>query len=1454
MIEVNGVKCWALIDTGSVVSSISETFYKQHCEHLPLQSVDSICDLKLIGATGTEIDVLGFIEVDVKLPALQDTMPVLMTIFRSSLLDNGAPALIGSNIIDGWKMSLREQYKSSGRLPSVNDIIDNWVLDGNKVGDVVIEHNVRMQPTGFSECALIDAKLTMQDVKPYERQVVFSPHAKYDKMAGIMLESQIINIPKRQQTMHLKIPAMNHQMYQKTLQCGTIGDLESVQSTFKPTAENLDNNDVTRDQFLAEFSGVRSQWSSEIKEKMDNLLWKHRKTFAMNSHELGCSSLEEHDIIMEGEQKEPVRERYRRIPPSMYQSVKEELEKMLKSKVIVPSSSPWCSPVTIAVKKNGTPRVCVDFRSLNLRTKKDAKTIPRVSDMLDTLNGKRVFSSLDMMSGFWQVKMAKRAQELTAFTAGPLGFYEFRRMPFGLCNSGATFQRMMEKVLKPLLHKIALVYIDDVIIYSTTEDEHIKHLDEVFATLSRFGLRLRPAKCKLLKDKLTFLGHQISVQGVTKDPEKVSAVRDYKTPTSVQELRRFLGTCGFMRRYLRNFAIIAKPLTDLLVGYSNKKKNRASNRKLEKQRWHWKGEHEEAFKQLKDAICEDVILKYPDFNQPFRIQTDASRTGLGAMLEQEEDGKWRPVAFASRKTSDTEKNYPTHKLEYLALKWAITEKFQDYVCAAPFTVYTDNAPLTHVWKSAKLDATGQRWLASLENFDFKVVYKPGATNTVADALSRQYEDTPSNASYKQWAKDRCVGYSEEQKQPSVSAVHKADKELLVDTEYDWTKLQESDDAIMNVKKAIDNDENPSESMIRKMPKFQRNLFQCFDKLCVYNNLLCYKSGESPRVLVVPESHHVVVAERYHSHGHFSNNKVKHLIERTCFWPTLTTIVKEVCNLCERCQKRKTPKYHTRVPLRPLRSQVGPMAQISMDFLNIDNRNEAKYKVLTVVDNFTKYGFAFDVKSENALNLAKLLYRHVYTKFGIPLVVHTDQGKSFLAKVVQELNKMLDIEHTTTTIYQPQSNGACERLNRTVIDRLGTLPPNQKQKWHEQLHGLMLVYNSTVHYSTGMSPFQAMFMRSPRIPVDCLLKIPQVNNDENVKSPQSYAESKMKELQEMYTQCAQNTLKSHKRNKKLYDKKCKGPRELQSGDKVLVRKHTPRNKIDDHYQAEIHVVIKKKHENSVVYCVKGLETSIVKYYHQDHLVLFRERDAKTKELKHVLDLPSWHDTRCIKSHEEPEFVRKESINKVVSITYGEANDLTADYTIDVPLRFTEKTIVNALKEANKTGATSAMLVLPKQQSVCSLFNEMLSGVRRSIESKKWDRIAIIISDSNIYNKMICVFSKYFPKTTVEATETEQWTAETDDELSEEPIAIPNIGQQLEEQQAEEEHSEEEQSEEEQSEEEQSEDEHSDDEQSDNEQSEVEDADNEEDEPVLRRSTRIRRQPDRYGDCVMCAHST
>ena len=259
----------------------------------------------------------------------------------------------------------------------------------------------------------------------------------------------------------------------------------------------------------------------------------------------------------------------------------------------------------------------------------------------------------------------------------------------------------------------------------------------------------------------------------------------------------------------------------------------------------------------------------------------------------------------------------------------------------------------------------------------------------------------------------------------------------------------------------------------------------------------------------------------------------------------------------------------------------------------------------------------------------------------------------------------------------------------------------------------------------------MFARCPRIPVDCTLRIPQMNNDVKSLSPKSYAQSKVKELQEMYTQCAQNMLKRHKRNKKMYDKKCRGPREFQTGDKVLVRKHNPKNKIDDHYKAEIHVVIEKKHSNSVIYYVKGLETSIVKCYHQDYLILFKERDTVSKAITNVLDLPSWHDTRNTIVSDEPECVVKVAINKIVSTYFGNENNIEEDYKLNVDSKCNESFISSNMTAALTDGAKSIMIVLPTQQSICNKLDMILSTVRRAAESKKWDRIVVSASNSTIF---------------------------------------------------------------------------------------------------------------------------
>ena len=463
-------------------------------------------------------------------------------------------------------------------------------------------------------------------------------------------------------------------------------------------------------------------------------------------------------------------------------------------------------------------------------------------------------------------------------------------MAFGLSNATATFQRAMEHILQDLLNTIALVYIDDIIIHSTSTKEHLNSLDIVFDRLTQHGLKLKPSKCFLFKEKLNFLGHTISKDGIQKDPSKVESIKSWKQPTTVKELQRLLGLTGFLRRYIQNYATIVAPLTDLLTGYSNKKGNRQHNKKLEQTNWKWGKDQKHAFATLKKKICDDVVLAFADFSKPFRLSVDASRKGLGASLEQQQqEGKWRPIAFASRRTSSSEQNYPIHKLEFLALKWAITEKFSCYLRTSHFECYTDNNPIT------------------------------------------------------------------------------------------------------------------------------------------------------------------------------------------------------------------------------------------------------KFKVLTCVDEFSKYAFAIQVKSENASKTAETLYKQIYTKFGIPEVIHSDRGATFLSKVIKELNKILAIHHTVTTAYHPQSNGTCERLNNTIINRMRTLHPREKQKWHLHLDSLLFAYNSTVHESTQTSPFYVMFGRQPKIPLDLMIRLPSLQDDQPLDAKNCAAEREQ-ELKASFELCAKNIEKRQERSKINFEKK------------------------------------------------------------------------------------------------------------------------------------------------------------------------------------------------------------------------------------------------------------------------------------------------------------------------------
>ena len=401
---------------------------------------------------------------------------------------------------------------------------------------------------------------------------------------------------------------------------------------------------------------------------------------------------------------------------------------MLQLGAIRKFKSPWSSAVVLVRKKDGSLRFCIDLRKLNEKMIKDAYALPRIEDSLDSLNGSCIFTSIDLKAGYWQVELDEDSIPLTAFTVGPLRFYECVRMPFGLTNAPATFQCLMETCLDDLHLNWCIIYLDDIIVFSKTPEEHVERLAAVFDKISKAGLKFKPSKCEFFKSRINYLGHIVSRNGIETDPKKIEAIQKWPRPKTVHDVRSFLGFTNYYRKFLYKYAQKAHPLNQLISGDNAKKKYR----KVE-----WNDEHEQAFQLLKSSCIDTSVLAYANYKKPFRLNTDASKTGLGAVLyQQQDDGTYHVISYASRSLSKTERNYDAHKLEFLALKSSVTERFHEYLYGGSFEVFTDNDPLTYVLTTAKLDATGQRWVATLANYNFKIFYKAGKLNLDVDALSR----------------------------------------------------------------------------------------------------------------------------------------------------------------------------------------------------------------------------------------------------------------------------------------------------------------------------------------------------------------------------------------------------------------------------------------------------------------------------------------------------------------------------------------------------------------------------------------------------------------------------------------------------------------------------------------------------------------------------------------------
>ena len=967
-----------------------------------------------------------------------------------------------------------------------------------------------------------------------------------------------------------------------------------------------------------DLSGME-EWSTDLQGKAKSLLMSYADIFSKDDMDMGTTHVVKHHIKLSD--PVPFKEKYKRIPPHLYDEVREHLKEMLALGAIRKSQSPWSSPIVLVRKKDGKLRFCIDLRKLNQRTVRDNYSLPKIDHMLEQLIGAEWFCTLDLKSGYWQVELTEESKPYTAFTCGPLGFYECEKMPFGASNAPATFQRLMENCLGDLNLSWCVVYLDDIIVYGKSPEELLTRLEGVFSKLRAAGLKLKPSKCDFFRTQITFLGHIVSKQGIATCPDKIQAVKDWPIPKTVNDLRSFLGFVGYYRKFIQGFSQIARPLNSLLEGTINTK------RANKKQMIDWGSEQEEAFNTLKEACINAPVLGYPNYEQPFILHTDASTEGLGAVLYQkDDDGKVRVIAYASRSLKKSERNYPAHKLEFLALKWAITEKLREYLLGAPFfEVFTDNNPLTYVLTSAKLDATSQRWVADLASFTFSIVYRSGKQNADADALSR----IPWSEAMKEISDSGLDNISKESVFACFQGVHKlpsgyieifarsalvTSKPDLEDSEsamtpQNWKDEQKKDPALVELFKLLEKG-NPlryckKKEILKHLPlvePFCRHLkqFELRDDI-IYRKAFSENQGHKSCLwqIVLPTQLVPTALQGCHDHvGHLGRDRTLSLLRERFYWPTLYRDTVEHLDSCRKCKLRKASV--PRAEMCPI-NVSRPMELVHLDYLCIEPCKGKFENILVVTDHFTRYAQAFATKSQTAQMTAKVLFEKFICHYGFPEKFISDQGRNFESQLIADLCKLAKVKKVRTTPYHPMTNGQCERFNKTLCDMLGTLNQDEKEDWKSHIHTLTHAYNCTKNSSTGYSPFYLVFGRHPRLPVDVEFGLHRMGNDLSF-SKSKFIDRLHKRLNRAFDRAKSFSEKESERQKKYFDIKSKDIK-LESGDVVLVRRTAwkSRHKIQNRWEDEDYVIIDQPNSDIPVYKVRNLITNQEKTLHRNLLL-------------------------------------------------------------------------------------------------------------------------------------------------------------------------------------------------------------------------------------------------------------
>ena len=748
-----------------------------------------------------------------------------------------------------------------------------------------------------------------------------------------------------------------------------------------------------------------------------------------------------------------------RYAPARRQVIEDNLKEMTDQGIISPSQSPWAAPVILAPKKDGSLRFCIDYRKLNTMTVRDAYPIPRIDDTLDSLQEAKFVSTLDLRSGYWQVEMDKNSRDKTAFVTHK-GLFQFNVMPFGLTNAPATFQRLMDIVLAGLKWQCCLVYIDDVVIYSPTFEQHLVDLKNVFEALKTANLTLKASKCQFCRPEMRYLGHIITQQGIKPDPDLIKSVTHFPQPKKIKDVQSFLGLTGYYRKFIRNYAKIAEPLLKQL------RDSQRTNHHLQ-----WTPECTHAFETLKKKLTNAPIMNTPNFEHPFILELDACEYGLGAVLAQEYDGGKHVIAYGSRTLSTAERKYGATEREALAIVWA-TKHFRPYLEGNRIFIRSDCKALE--WMRNAKDVTGRlaRWAMKLAAFQIEEIkYRPGNANANADSLSRN--PLPNE-----------IFYTSE-----LSTIETA------------INLWENTNILDNIRTEQNTDTKllPIIQCLQTKPPNDPN--EKRNPYALINGLL-YKIKNSSRqynqrvlgnkhLLVIPKSMQRNLLQWAHDHptaGHSGQQKTLFRLTTRVFWESMRKDVYNYVMTCDACQQFKYNNAPSASPMQT-HSVTEPWHTIGIDIMGpFPTTSRNKRFLLVIVDYFTRWIEIFPISTTTSMAISELLTDQVFTRYGLPKYILSDNGPQFISNLFQDFCKTLKIQQKLTANYHPQSN-MTERVNRSLKPLIAIYAQRQPQSWDREIQKLAFAIRTSINDTTGETPAFLMFGRDIKGPMDLMVGEP-----------------------------------------------------------------------------------------------------------------------------------------------------------------------------------------------------------------------------------------------------------------------------------------------------------------------------------------------------------------------------